>query len=269
MPAPRLPQDLPSVAYLTECFAYDPDSGALTWKERPADHFPGVGAHRRFSEKWAGRLAGTPNVSGYLVAYVSGRSYFVHRLVWAIHYGQYPEQLLDHINGKRDDNRIVNLRDVSSSVNGRGQGKKRNNTSGYNGITWDSKNNMWRAQVMFNGRGIHLGRFTNIADAVSAREKANESLNFSGYHGTDNPNKTPKTLSGHLRVNNSSGHVGIRYSGKHWKAKIGVGGREYHLGTFKTKEEAIAARKAAEIQYGVADRVSYGSGPAILQDPPT
>ena len=101
---------------------------------------------------------------------------------------------------------------------------------------------------MFNGRGIHLGRFTNIADAVSAREKANESLNFSGYHGTDNPNKTPKTLSGHLRVNNSSGHVGVRYSGKHWKAKIGVGGREYHLGTFDTKEEAIAARRADALE---------------------
>ena len=40
-----------------------------------------------------------------------------HTLVWALYYGHWPRQTIDHINLKKGDNRIANLRDVSLSVN--------------------------------------------------------------------------------------------------------------------------------------------------------
>jgi len=52
-------------------------------------------------------------------------------------------------------------------------------------------------------------------------------------------------------ANNTSGVVGVcwhEHSGK-WLAQIGRGGRK-NLGLFHNKEDAIAARKAAEVFYG-------------------
>jgi len=50
--------------------------------------------------------------------------------------------------------------------------------------------------------------------------------------------------------NNTSGHIGvIKRSNTHWIAQIGLGTTVY-LGSFKTRDEAIAARKAAEIKHG-------------------
>ncbi len=51
-----------------------------------------------------------------------------------------------------------------------------NNTSGYKGVTWDKSRNMWRAQIVFKNKAIHLGRFHDIQDAVDARQNAEDEL---------------------------------------------------------------------------------------------
>jgi hypothetical protein len=50
--------------------------------------------------------------------------------------------------------------------------------------------------------------------------------------------------------NNKSGHVGVRYCRWGWQAYICADRKRSHLGFFKTKEQAIAARRVAEIQMG-------------------
>jgi hypothetical protein len=57
-----------------------------------------------------------------------------------------------------------------------------------------------------------------------------------------------------LNRNNRSGMRGVSFSLKAsprnpWKAQIMANRRQIHLGLFATKEEAVAARVAAEIQY--------------------
>lgn len=42
---------------------------------------------------------------------------FSHHAVWAWHNGRFPTLQIDHINGKRFDNRIENLREVTQSEN--------------------------------------------------------------------------------------------------------------------------------------------------------
>ncbi len=56
-----------------------------------------------------------------------------------------------------------------------------------------------------------------------------------------------------LFANNTSGVPGVRKSpnGLKWVSRIFTEGKEVHLGTFKNKEDAVAARKKAEIDYGV------------------
>lgn len=53
-----------------------------------------------------------------------------------------------------------------------------------------------------------------------------------------------------LQRNNKSGYPGVRYCRWGWQAYICAGRKTRHLGTFKTKEQAISARRAAEIQMG-------------------
>ena len=54
------------------------------------------------------------------------------------------------------------------------------------------------------------------------------------------------------RRNSKSKHAGVlwRARDKRWQASIGENGRHRYLGYFKTEEEAIAARKAAEARLG-------------------
>lgn len=55
-----------------------------------------------------------------------------------------------------------------------------------------------------------------------------------------------------MYTNNASGTVGVAYRKAHnrWIAQIRVDGKGIHLGSFKTKDEAVVARAAAAIKYG-------------------
>jgi hypothetical protein len=54
-----------------------------------------------------------------------------------------------------------------------------------------------------------------------------------------------------IRKDSSSGHIGVYFIAKNskWRAQI-YAGRNINLGYFKTFEEAVSARKAADITYG-------------------
>lgn len=49
---------------------------------------------------------------------------------------------------------------------------QKNNTSGVKGVSYDKKNNSYRASIGVNGRVIHLGRFKSLEDAKLARKEA-------------------------------------------------------------------------------------------------
>ncbi|MEH3108942.1 MAG: HNH endonuclease [Agrobacterium cavarae] len=75
--------------------------------------------------------------------------------------------------------------------------------------------------------------------------------------GTDNryANLREAGVSGNaknkqLDKRNSTGMMGVRLHHGKWSARISSNNKQYHLGTFDTREEAAAARKAAEIAHG-------------------
>lgn len=49
-----------------------------------------------------------------------------------------------------------------------------NNKSGYRGIYWEKKYNIWKAEMTFRGKRIYIGRFKELSDAVDAYETAFE-----------------------------------------------------------------------------------------------
>ena len=48
------------------------------------------------------------------------------------------------------------------------------NTSGYNGVYYNSRRERWVAQITFQGKTKYLGSFKLLEDAVKARQRGEE-----------------------------------------------------------------------------------------------
>lgn len=51
---------------------------------------------------------------------------------------------------------------------------RKNNTSGYTGVSFDNKNKKWDSRITVNKKIILLGQFKHIEDAINARKEAEE-----------------------------------------------------------------------------------------------
>ncbi len=167
---------------------YDAETGALFWKERPVEMFiqpleAAVSRARRWNARYAGRPALTHKLSGYLRGSVCSKTMLAHRVAWAIHHGAWTEDYLDHINGVRDDNRIVNLREVDDAENHRNMKRPSNNKSGVIGVFFEA--GKWRARITDRRRIHNLGSFETKEEAVAARKRGERQFGFHENHGRD------------------------------------------------------------------------------------
>ena len=137
-----------------EALAYDPETGIVTWAIRTSNRVK------------IGDAAGTPD-RGYLNIGLDGESYRAHNLIWLYVTGEWPEHEIDHINGVKDDNRWVNLRDRSHTINMRNiVAPLRSGSSGFRGVSKYRKR--WRAQIKTNNKNKHLGTFDTPEEASAA-----------------------------------------------------------------------------------------------------
>lgn len=121
--------------------------------------------------------SGRVDRQGYITIKIDGQIYFAHRLAWLYIYGEWPSNIIDHINRERDDNRICNLRDVSSSQNNlnRTLDPKGRGASGRKGITLLKRKDgtlRYQATICRGGDVVYLGLFDDIEAASAAYEPA-------------------------------------------------------------------------------------------------
>lgn len=81
---------------------------------------------------------------------------------------------IDHIKHRLNDNRKSQLRIATGQENSFNQKLNKNNTSGVTGVYWKERDKKWIATIGLNYKKIHLGQFTNKADAIRARREAEE-----------------------------------------------------------------------------------------------
>lgn len=147
---------------LKKVLFYDPVTGHFTF------------SIRRGTKRKVGEISGYVNPLGYRVIRIDNENHHAHRLVWLYQYGNFPIELIDHINGDRDDNRLVNLRPATYKQNGENQKLHTANTSGYRGVSWDNHNRQWVACVIHMRKRFRK-RFKNLEDAIKAvKEMRNE-----------------------------------------------------------------------------------------------
>lgn len=179
----------PRSELLRKLLRLDPETGKLFWRERPVDMFAEGNLSsevncRRWNTKLSGKEAFTStDRHGYRQGTILGKVYRVHRIIWCIVHGEWPPEDIDHINGIRDDNRLINLRAVSHAENQKNQKMQANNTSGVTGLHWLKQNQKWMAYIKVNGKQKHLGHFTDKAAAISARNAAEIEHGFHDNHG--------------------------------------------------------------------------------------
>lgn len=151
------------IARLRGLLHYDPDTGILTWRVRPS---PTVAAGAI-----AGKIA-----DGYVVISVDDSHWQAHRLAWAITHGEWPNGEIDHINRKRTDNRLSNLRVLSRYGQALNCDRIGNRPPGTLGTVKNKRGRGWYARIQRDGKLYQLGKFDRRADAHAAYIAARDRL---------------------------------------------------------------------------------------------
>ncbi len=161
-------KSLPSPGVLRQLLRYEPDTGKLFWLPRGPEWFATVPSSRTWNSRYAGGEAGTVGMAGYINVRVGKHVLLGHRVAWAITYGSWPKGMLDHANGVKVDNRLVNLRQASASENGCNRPASSKNPSGLKGAYYLTRENCWTSVIKYDGRRKYLGQFKTPEEAHAA-----------------------------------------------------------------------------------------------------
>ena len=177
-------RQLPSPEVIRQLLRYEPETGKLFWKERGPEWFKSgsrcaADSARSWNRKFAGKEALYAIGSvGYPQGKVLNINCRAHRVAWAIHYGFWPTEHVDHVNGNRTDNRLVNLRQATRSENMCNRSAPSDNTSGLKGVYWNAREKKWHVQLSFEGKRKSVGYFKDKGKAAEAYAAA-----AAKYHG--------------------------------------------------------------------------------------
>lgn len=135
---------------LREVVTYNKTTGVFVWLVARGSIKPGS-------------IAGCDDGDGYLVFQIDGVLHKAHRLAWLYVTGEWPEDLIDHRNRIRSDNRFSNLRQATNQQN-----LHNRDVSTVAGFYWYKRHAKWAAHIRIDGKTKWLGMFENSADARQA-----------------------------------------------------------------------------------------------------
>lgn len=147
-------------ALLTKLYTFNPDTGRLF---HAVDKRAGNGCVVVKAGAPADTCIGN---HGYRVVSFTvnekERKLLAHRVLYTLARGCIPaDMVIDHINGKRSDNRLSNLRVVTKRMNDQNRTKAR-------GCDWYKPRRLWRARITIDGRELVLGMFNSEREAHAA-----------------------------------------------------------------------------------------------------
>lgn len=175
---------------LKKVLDYNQNTGVFTWKINTGPR--SVVANR----------AGSYDAKGYITISIDAKVRKAHRLAWLYIHGDFPQGIrpfIDHINGKPDDNRIVNLRVSSGVENSRNRFKTSTNETGFKGVSWDKNNRgnkKFKAQIRnpITGRNENLGRYVTPKEASVVYETKSKEYYGDFYREPEKQNDLHSTI---------------------------------------------------------------------------
>lgn len=127
---------------------------------------------------------------GYKKVDINGRKYQVHRIIWRMYSGKWPENYIDHIDGDKLNNKITNLREVTNRENTQNMKKHRNGK--LCGFYYHKRDNLYGARIYINGFVANIGYFKSEEMANQQYLKACKAIKIKEF-------KTAKELREYLK----------------------------------------------------------------------
>ena len=100
---------------------------------------------------------------GYICVEINSKQFKMHRIIWRLYYGYWPNGLIDHINGNKLDNKICNLREVTLRQNQQNRNVHRNGK--LVGSSFIKKKKIFRSSIVLNKKQYHLGVYKTELEA--------------------------------------------------------------------------------------------------------
>lgn len=214
-------------SYLKSILDYDKETGIITWIKSRKNVI-------------IGSIAGTLNLRGYWQIGINKKLYTAHRLAWLYEFGEFPLNLIDHINGVKTDNRINNLRDVTATVNAQNILRAQSNSKTKLLGVYKSRSG-FSASINTNGVKVCLGTYTTAEDAHKAYIEAKSCLHDSP--STTGINKNIADISSRSYKNSLTNVRGVtfhKFSGL-YRAEICINRKRTTLGYFNNITDAEKA----------------------------
>jgi len=104
----------------------------------------------------------------------------LHRLIFLYHFGRWPTNQIDHIDGNPKNNCIENLREATNSQNNHNKAKPINNTSGYKGVSYCKAAKKWETYITIDRKRKYLGLFECPKEAAKhvSQQRSNHLVEF-------------------------------------------------------------------------------------------
>lgn len=122
-----------------------------------------------------GRKVGNGVKNQYLQVMVNRKGYLVHRLIATLHYGDF-EGLVDHVDGNTHNNKIENLRIVTTEQNLWNAKRSKTNKTGIKGVSYIISRQKYQATISIKGKNKNIGSFSSLHEAEQAIKKARQEL---------------------------------------------------------------------------------------------
>lgn len=175
--------------HLNKIFKYDPETGFLYRKKLSRRDFLTNRAYlthirkAKFDSPCGG--VSSSGSKDYIQVRQFNKKLFAHRIIWVMVHGYEPDNI-DHIDGDGTNNKIDNLREVSTRVNSMNTRKGSKNTTGFIGVYRNtSARKPWRVFIKVKGVMISRGTFEIIEEAIVERKLAEREYGFHMNHGSD------------------------------------------------------------------------------------
>lgn len=190
--------------------------------------------------------------SGYAMcnSYKNNESSLMHRLIMK----PKDNEMVDHINNNKLDNRRENLRICSVTVNNLNRRKTKNASSQYKGVYFDKGRNKYVAQISNHGKTHSVGNFKNEVDAAEQIDKF-VLFNEWDYIKLNFPNKKKEYEKNPYvpKIKNNK-YTGVNKNRQKYNCTVRVNGKNVYLGTFDDELTAAKAYDEYIVKNNVPDK---------------
>jgi hypothetical protein len=168
---------------LKDILDYNQETGTVFWKVRK-EHSPywTQRAALRFNKVNAGKQVGTvrklpDGTSQIHMKLPDGKSYLLHRVIYALMTGEWPTRMITHKNGDRTDNRWKNLKESDQGELNRKAKIRSDNTTGIKGVSWIESRGYYEVRTT-SGRSVKTQTTDTLEEAVKIKNSQLKAMGF-------------------------------------------------------------------------------------------